>query len=111
MFSIYLRVFKYYLPYWRPTLAAIVLTIIQTPLNLLKPLPVSFLLAEVLLAIGKPEHGLKIKFFDYFSYSLEAWTLPQIIAACSISIVLFHLLAAWFNVVSQILEVMSMPLE
>lgn len=103
MFSIYLRVFKYYLPYWRPTLAAIVLTIIQTPLNLLKPLPVSFLLAEVLLAIGKPEHGLKIKFFDYFSYSLEAWTLPQIIAACSIAIVLFHLLAAWFNVVSQMM--------
>jgi ATP-binding cassette subfamily B protein/subfamily B ATP-binding cassette protein MsbA len=103
MFAIYLRVFKYYLPYWRPTLAAIVLTIIQTPLNLLKPLPVSFLLAEVLLAIGKPEHGLKIKFFDYFSYSLEAWTLPQIIAACSISIVLFHLLAAWFNVVSQMM--------
>jgi ATP-binding cassette, subfamily B, bacterial len=103
MFSIYRRVFKYYLPYWRPTLVATLLTVLQTPFNLLKPLPVSFLLAEVLPAIGKPEHGLKLKFLDYFSYSLEPWSLAQIVAGCSISIVLFHLLAAWINVVSQMM--------
>ena len=103
MFSIYRRVFKYYLPYWRPTFVATLLTILQTPFNLLKPLPVSFLLAEVLPAIGKPQHGLKLKLLDYFSYSLEPWSLAQIVAGCSISIVLFHLLAAWINVVSQMM--------
>ena len=103
MFSIYRRVFKYYLPYWRPTFVATLLTILQTPFNLLKPLPVSFLLAEVLPAIGKSEHGLKVKLLDYFSYSLEPWSLAQIVAGCSISIVLFHLLAAWINVVSQMM--------
>jgi len=76
---------------------------LQTPFNLLKPLPVSFLLAEVLPAIGKPQHGLKLKLLDYFSYSLEPWSLAQIVAGCSISIVLFHLLAAWINVVSQMM--------
>ena len=103
MFSIYLRVFKYYVPYWRPTLIATILTVIQTPFNLLKPLPVSFLLAEVLPAIGKPQHGLNISFLNFFSYSLEQWTLPQIVAGCAVSIVLFHLLASWVNVVSQMM--------
>ena len=103
MFSIYLRVFKYYVPYWRPTLVATILTVIQTPFNLLKPLPVSFLLAEVLPAIGKPQHGLRLTIFNYFSFSLEQWSLAQIVAGCSISIVLFHLLAAWINVVSQMM--------
>jgi ATP-binding cassette subfamily B protein/subfamily B ATP-binding cassette protein MsbA len=103
MFSIYLRVFKYYVPYWRPTVVATLLTVIQTPFNLLKPLPVSFLLAEVLPAIGKPQHGLNIKFLSYFSYSLAEWTLPQIVAGCAVAIVLFHLLASWVNVVSQMM--------
>lgn len=103
MFSIYLRVFKYYVPYWRPTLIATILTVLQTPFNLLKPLPVSFLLAEVLPAIGKPQHGLSLKIFNYFNFSLEQWSLAQIVAGCSISIVLFHLLAAWINVISQMM--------
>ncbi len=103
MFSIYRRVFAYYLPYWRPTLLATVLTVLQTPFNLLKPLPVAYLLAEVLPSMGKPEHGLVLGFKGYFEYSLAPWTLSQITAGCCISIVVLHLLAAWLNVISQMM--------
>ena len=103
MFSIYRRVFSYYLPYWRPTVLASLLTLVQSPFNLLKPIPVSFLLVEVLPSIGKPQHGLVLQFRDFFSFSLEAYSLPQIVAGCCISIVLIHLLTSWINVVSQMM--------
>lgn len=103
MFAIYLRVFAYYLRYWRPTLLATILTIIQTPFSLLKPIPVAFLLAEVLPALGKAEHGLVLRLWDFFEFSLQPWSLPQIVAGCSLSIVVLHLLSAWINVVSQMM--------
>ncbi len=103
MFAIYLRVFTYYLRYWRPTLFATILTVLQTPFSLLKPIPVAFLLAEVLPSIGKPEHGLVLRLGDLFEFSLQPWSLPQIVAGCSISIVVLHLFAAWINVVSQMM--------
>jgi ATP-binding cassette subfamily B protein/subfamily B ATP-binding cassette protein MsbA len=103
MFSIYRRVFGYYLPYWWPTLVATICTVLQTPFNLLKPLPISFLLAEVLPAMSKPEHGLVLRFGDFFSFSLAEWTLAQIVMGCSLSIVVLHLLSAWINVVTQMM--------
>ena len=103
MFSIYRRVYAYYLPYWRPTVVASVLTVVQTPFNLLKPLPITYLLAEVLPAMGRPQHGLELRFRDYFAYSLESWSLAQITAACCISIVVLHLFSAWINVISQMM--------
>ncbi|MEK0445397.1 MAG: hypothetical protein RLZZ399_718 [Verrucomicrobiota bacterium] len=101
--SIYRRVLGYYLPYWKPTLVATILSVVQTPFNLLKPIPVSFLLFKILPAIGKTEHGLKIEFRGYFSLSLETWSIPQLIAGCSLAIVLIHLLGSWINVISQMM--------
>jgi ATP-binding cassette, subfamily B, bacterial len=103
MFAIYLRVFSYYLRYWRPTVVATVLTVVQTPFSLLKPIPVAFLLAEVLPAMGKPEHGLVLKLGNFFEFSLQPWSLPQIVFGCSVSIVGLHLFSAWINVVSQMM--------
>ncbi len=81
---------------------ASLLTVIQTPFNLLKPWPLAFLVAEVLPAIGKPAHGLSLTFWKYH-YALTDWTLPQIIAGCSISVVIFHVISAWLHVVSQMM--------
>jgi ATP-binding cassette subfamily B protein len=114
MLQIYFRVFSYYLRYWRPTLAATILTILQTPLNLLKPFPVAFLVAEVLPAMSKPEHGLSLSFpsgldsfsplrVHFYTLNLAPYSLPQIVGACSLSIVAIHLLASWINVGSQML--------
>ena len=52
MSPLYRRVVSYFLPHWWPTLMASLLTVIQTPFNLLKPWPLAFLVAEVLPAIG-----------------------------------------------------------
>lgn len=103
MFSIYRRVYAYYLPYWRPTVAATVFTVLQTPFNLLKPIPIAFLLAEVLPSMGKSQHGLTLSLQGYFSFSLEQWTLAQITAGCCVSIVVLHLVSAWINVISQMM--------
>lgn len=114
MLQIYIRVFSYYLRYWRPTLVATVLTILQTPFNLLKPFPVAFLIAEVLPSMTKPEHGLSLSLpagiesfsplsIHFYKLSLAPYSLPQIVAACSLSVVALHLLAAWINVASQML--------
>ena len=102
MSPLYRRVVSYFLPHWWPTLTASLLTVIQTPFNLLKPWPLAFLVAEVLPAIGKPAHGLSLTFWKYH-YALTDWTLPQIIAGCSISVVVFHVISAWLHVVSQMM--------
>ncbi len=102
MSPLYRRVVSYFLPHWWPTLMASLLTVIQTPFNLLKPWPLAFLVAEVLPAIGKPVHGLALTFGKYH-YALTDWTLPQIVAACSISVVVFHVISAWLHVVSQMM--------
>ncbi|MEI6715132.1 MAG: ABC transporter ATP-binding protein [Verrucomicrobiota bacterium] len=103
MLSIYRRVFSYYLPYWWQTLLATGLTILQTPFNVLKPIPQTFLLFKVLPAIGSTPHNLKLEFGTTFSLSLAQWSIPQIIAGCSISIVLLHLLSAWIGVISTMM--------
>lgn len=102
MLTILRRVLSYYLPHWWPTALASVLSVIQTPLSIAKPWPVAFLLMQVLPAIGKPEHGLKIELWG-ISYSLQEWTLPQIVAGCSLSVVGLHLVAAWINVTTTML--------
>lgn len=102
MLTLIRRVLSYYLPHWWPTALASVLSIIQTPLSIAKPWPVAFLLMQVLPAIGKPEHGLKIELWG-FTYSLQEWTLPQIVAGCSLSVVGLHLIAAWINVTTTML--------
>jgi ATP-binding cassette subfamily B protein/subfamily B ATP-binding cassette protein MsbA len=102
MSPLYRRVLSYFLPHWWPTLMASLLTVVQTPFNLLKPWPLAFLVAQVLPAIGKPAHGLSLTFWKY-SYSLAEWTIPQIIAGCSISVVIFHIFSAWLHVVSQMM--------
>ena len=103
MFTIYLRVFQYYARYWKPTLAATFLTVLQTPFSLLKPIPVAFLLSEVLPALAHPERVVVLRFGERFAYSLERWSLPQLVAGCSLGIVALHLLEAWLNLISQML--------
>jgi ATP-binding cassette subfamily B protein len=102
MFFLHRRVLSYYLPHWWPTAVASFLSLIQTPLNLAKPWPVAYLITQVLPAIGKPQHGLEIHLWR-FSYSLKEWTLPQIVAGCSMSVVVLHLLTAWINVSATML--------
>jgi ATP-binding cassette subfamily B protein len=114
MFQIYRRVFSYYLRYWRPTLVATVLTVAKTPLDLLKPFPIAFLIAKVLPAMSLPAHGLELSIpngfesvfplkLQHYTLSLAPYSLPQIVAACSLSIVVLHLLGAWINTCSQML--------
>lgn len=102
MFSLHRRVFSYFLPHWWPTAVASVLSLIQTPLSLAKPWPLAFLIGDVLPAIGKPQHGLEIHVWN-FHYSLQDWTMAQIVAGCSLSVVALHLLTAWLNVTSTML--------
>jgi ATP-binding cassette subfamily B protein len=106
MTPIYRRVLHYFWPHWWPTAVASVLSIVQTPLNLAKPWPLAFLIAQLLPAIGKEQHGLGIDFTVFgwrWNYPLQDWTLPQIVAACSLSVVVLHLLAAWINVTTTML--------
>lgn len=103
MSNLYRRVLCYFLPHWWPTALASLLSVVQTPLNLAKPWPVAFLIAQVLPAIGKPEHGLRIQVGSFLDYSLQDWTLSQIVAGCSISVVVLHLLSAWINVSTTML--------
>jgi ATP-binding cassette subfamily B protein/subfamily B ATP-binding cassette protein MsbA len=90
--SIYRRVFGYFRPFWRPSLAATLLTLALIPFNILKPWPLAWIVAKVLPAAGKPGVPVEIA-----GNSFAGWSVPQVVGLLCAMMVLLHLAAGWLN--------------
>ena len=88
--SIYRRVFGTYLPFWKPTVLAMLLTLASTAFNLLRVWPFPFLVDHVLRQDGP--HRTIILGRDY-----SATPIPVLVLALCGLIVLFHLLGSLLN--------------
>ncbi len=96
--SVHHRALAYFRPFLGPTLGAMALTILASGFNLLRPWPLAFIVDRLLPAVGKTPHGITVGGFD-----LGAWSIPAILAAVCVLMVIFHLLASGIGYVVSML--------
>jgi ATP-binding cassette subfamily B protein len=83
---IYRRVIGYYRPFLGPTIVGVVLTLISTGFNLLKPWPLKYIIDGVLLA-GSGAGGQ----ISAFGYPLTGWDVTDVLLMLCGLMVIFHL--------------------
>lgn len=95
---IYRRALAYYRPFLRPTIAAVLLTLVAIGLGLLRPWPFAFIVDHVLPAANGTDQRLVAAGFD-----LSAWSLPSVVMLMCGLIVGFHLLSGVLNLFTGII--------
>ncbi|MEA3210018.1 MAG: ATP-binding cassette, subfamily bacterial [Chthoniobacter sp.] len=96
--SIYRRALAYYRPFLRPTIVAVLLTLISIGLGLLRPWPFAYIVDHVLPAAAKGEEHLAVAGFD-----LTGWSLPSVVLLMCSLIILFHLLSGLLSLVTGVM--------
>ncbi len=96
--STYRRALAYYRPFLRPTIVAVLLTLVSIAFGLLRPWPFAFIVDHVLPLAGKGAHDLTVLGND-----LSGWSLPSIVALMCGLIVTFHIVSGLLNLCTGVL--------
>lgn len=86
--SVHRRALAYFRPHIGPTFAAMLLTLLASAFNLLRPWPLAFIVDKLLPAASHSPHGLAI-----WGHDLGAWSAPAILGGVCALMVVLHLLA------------------
>ena len=96
--SVHRRAFAYFRPYIGATTGAMALTLVGNAFNLLRPWPLAFIVDKLLPASANGTHGLTL-----LGYDLSAMSLPAILAAVCLLMVVLHILAGGIGYLTSIM--------